>query len=84
MAPSPNNLLSLGNSTRYGYRTACVAGIGRLLAFAGMIAFRSSQCRTTAAKLIHNCWGKNQQSVLGQFSICANSAVALKSAVVPV
>ena len=25
--------------------------------------------RNTAAKLIHNCWGKNQQSVLGQFSI---------------
>jgi hypothetical protein len=23
----------------------------------------------TAAKLIHNCWGKNQQSALGQFSI---------------
>ncbi|WP_255302355.1 hypothetical protein, partial [Pseudomonas syringae] len=23
----------------------------------------------TAAKLIHNCWGKNQQSILGQFSI---------------
>ena len=23
----------------------------------------------TTAKLIHNCWGKNQQSALGQFSI---------------
>ncbi|MFC6336183.1 hypothetical protein, partial [Pseudomonas karstica] len=39
----------------------------------------------TAAKLIHNCWGKNQQSVLGhfsigrvgQFSISANSSVYL-------
>jgi threonine/homoserine/homoserine lactone efflux protein len=28
MAPGPNNLLSVSNSTRYGYRTACVAGIG--------------------------------------------------------
>ncbi|MDA3136837.1 hypothetical protein HG619_19395 [Pseudomonas syringae] len=25
--------------------------------------------RPTAAKLIHNCWDRNQQSVLGQFSI---------------
>ena len=29
MAPGPNNLLSVSNSTRYGYRTACLAGIGR-------------------------------------------------------
>jgi threonine/homoserine/homoserine lactone efflux protein len=29
MAPGPNNLLSVSNSTRYGYRTSCVAGIGR-------------------------------------------------------
>ncbi|TWC56130.1 threonine/homoserine/homoserine lactone efflux protein [Pseudomonas sp. SJZ080] len=42
MAPGPNNLLSVSNSTRYGYRTACVAGIGRLLAFAGMIALASA------------------------------------------
>jgi len=41
-APGPNNLLSVSNSTRYGYRTACVAGIGRLLAFAGMIALASA------------------------------------------
>ncbi|MEB0045221.1 MULTISPECIES: LysE family translocator [unclassified Pseudomonas] len=38
MAPGPNNLLSVSNATRYGYRRACMAGIGRLLAFAGMIA----------------------------------------------
>ncbi|MGE8394180.1 MAG: LysE family translocator [Pseudomonas sp.] len=37
MAPGPNNLLSLNNASRYGLRIACVAGIGRLLAFAGMI-----------------------------------------------
>ncbi|MBM3112609.1 LysE family translocator [Pseudomonas sp. P66] len=37
MAPGPNNLLSLNNASRYGLRTACVAGVGRLLAFAGMI-----------------------------------------------
>ena len=42
MAPGPNNLLSVSNSTRYGYRIACVAGIGRLLAFAGMIALASA------------------------------------------
>jgi threonine/homoserine/homoserine lactone efflux protein len=42
MAPGPNNLLSVSNSTRYGYRTACLAGMGRLLAFAGMIALASA------------------------------------------
>ncbi len=42
MAPGPNNLLSVSNATRYGYRIACVAGMGRLLAFAGMIALASA------------------------------------------
>ncbi|MGE8175833.1 LysE family translocator [Pseudomonas fluorescens] len=42
MAPGPNNLLSVSNSTRYGYRMSCVAGLGRLLAFAGMIALASA------------------------------------------
>lgn len=42
MAPGPNNLLSVSNSTRYGYRLSCIAGIGRLLAFAGMIALASA------------------------------------------
>ena len=42
MAPGPNNLLSVSNSTRYGYRASCLAGIGRLLAFAGMIALASA------------------------------------------
>ena len=34
MAPGPNNLLSVSNATRYGYRTSCLAGVGRLLALA--------------------------------------------------
>ncbi|WP_248805600.1 LysE family translocator [Pseudomonas sp. MWU13-2100] len=42
MAPGPNNLLSVSNSTRYGFRTSCLAGFGRLLAFAGMIALASA------------------------------------------
>src|SRR5471030_3414651 len=42
MAPGPNNLLSISNATRYGYRTSCLAGVGRLLAFAGMIALASA------------------------------------------
>ncbi|NWB70463.1 LysE family translocator [Pseudomonas sp. I8001] len=42
MAPGPNNLLSVSNSTRYGYRNSCLAGVGRLLAFAGMIALASA------------------------------------------
>ncbi|NVE00382.1 LysE family translocator [Massilia sp. BJB1822] len=42
MAPGPNNLLSISNATRYGIRLSCVAGLGRLLAFAGMIALASA------------------------------------------
>ncbi|AXJ04519.1 lysine transporter LysE [Pseudomonas fluorescens] len=42
MAPGPNNLLSVSNATRYGYRRACVAGVGRLLAFAGMISLAAA------------------------------------------
>lgn len=41
MAPGPNNLLSISNATRYGFRLACSAGAGRLLAFGGMIALAS-------------------------------------------
>jgi threonine/homoserine/homoserine lactone efflux protein len=42
MAPGPNNLLSLGNATRYGFARACVAGAGRLVAFLLMIALASA------------------------------------------
>ncbi|UFH51106.1 LysE family translocator [Pseudomonas sp. KNUC1026] len=38
LAPGPNNLLSLNNATHYGWRTACLAGLGRLAAFSAMIA----------------------------------------------
>ncbi|NBA96284.1 LysE family translocator [Pseudomonas sp. R5(2019)] len=38
MSPGPNNLLSLNNASSHGLRNACLAGIGRLIAFAGMIA----------------------------------------------
>ncbi|TDV49177.1 threonine/homoserine/homoserine lactone efflux protein [Pseudomonas graminis] len=38
MAPGPNNLLSISNASRYGFISACSGGIGRLLAFAIMIA----------------------------------------------
>ena len=41
MAPGPNNLLSISNATRYGFRRACTAGAGRLVAFGGMIALAS-------------------------------------------
>jgi threonine/homoserine/homoserine lactone efflux protein len=42
MAPGPNNLLSISNATRYGFRLSCSAGAGRLLAFMGMIALASA------------------------------------------
>jgi threonine/homoserine/homoserine lactone efflux protein len=42
MAPGPNNLLSLSNASRYGFRVAWLAGLGRLLAFAGMLVLASA------------------------------------------
>jgi threonine/homoserine/homoserine lactone efflux protein len=42
MAPGPNNLLSVSNATRYGFRRSCLAGAGRLVAFAGMIVLASA------------------------------------------
>lgn len=42
MAPGPNNLLSLSNATRYGFRQSCAAGFGRLLAFVGMLTLASA------------------------------------------
>ena len=42
MAPGPNNLLSMANAKRYGVRIACYAGIGRLVAFAGMITLAAT------------------------------------------
>lgn len=38
MAPGPNNLLSLNHGTRHGFGCAVLAGVGRLLAFIGMMA----------------------------------------------
>lgn len=42
MAPGPNNLLSVANATRYGFWVASIAGVGRLLAFIGMIAIAAT------------------------------------------
>lgn len=42
MAPGANNLLSITNSTRHGFAVACWAGVGRLVAFAGMIAIAAA------------------------------------------
>lgn len=42
LAPGPNNLLSLNNAARFGLLRATLAGSGRLLAFAGMLALAAS------------------------------------------
>lgn len=42
LAPGPNNLLSVSNATRYGFRSSCIGGLGRLLAFIGMISLASA------------------------------------------
>ena len=42
MAPGPNNLLSVANGTHHGFPKACLAGVGRLIAFVGMIALAAS------------------------------------------
>ncbi|WP_349589197.1 LysE family translocator [Alteromonas sp. NFXS44] len=46
MAPGPNNLLSMANAKRYGVRTACYAGIGRLVAFVAMITLAATGLAT--------------------------------------
>jgi len=46
MAPGPNNLLSMANAKRYGARVACYAGIGRLVAFVGMITLAATGLAT--------------------------------------
>jgi threonine/homoserine/homoserine lactone efflux protein len=42
LAPGPNNLLSLRNASQQGLRKACLAGVGRLLAFTVMIALAAT------------------------------------------
>ncbi len=46
MAPGPNNLLAVSNATRHGMRVALMAGAGRILAFACMIAIASAGAAT--------------------------------------
>lgn len=46
LAPGPNNLLSMSNAKRYGVSVACLAGIGRLVAFVVMIALAASGLAT--------------------------------------
>ncbi|WP_081135014.1 LysE family translocator [Halomonas sp. BC2] len=46
MAPGPNNLLSMANAKRYGIRVACLAGIGRLVAFVVMITLAATGLAT--------------------------------------
>lgn len=46
MAPGPNNLLSMANAKRYGIRAACFAGLGRLVAFVGMITLAATGLAT--------------------------------------
>lgn len=42
MAPGPNNLLSVNNAKHYGFWASCLAGAGRLIAFAAMIALAAA------------------------------------------
>lgn len=41
MAPGPNNLLSVSNAARFGFGQTMLGGVGRLVAFAVMIALTS-------------------------------------------
>ena len=42
MAPGPNNLLSMNNARCYGFKSAVIAGLGRIAAFSVMIALAAS------------------------------------------
>ncbi len=42
MTPGPNNLLAMNNARCYGFKTAFIAGLGRITAFSVMIALTAS------------------------------------------
>lgn len=42
MTPGPNNLLSMNNARCYGFKSAFIAGLGRIAAFSIMIALAAS------------------------------------------
>ncbi|KNC67591.1 LysE family translocator [Pseudoalteromonas ardens] len=42
MTPGPNNLLSMNNARCYGFKSALIAGLGRIAAFTVMIALAAS------------------------------------------
>ncbi len=42
MAPGPNNLLSISHANRFGFARSCAGGVGRLIAFTGMLALASA------------------------------------------
>ena len=42
MTSGPNNLLSMNNARCYGFKVAFIAGLGRIVAFSGMIALAAS------------------------------------------
>lgn len=42
MSPGPNNLLSMNNARCYGFKSALLAGLGRITAFAAMISLAAS------------------------------------------
>ncbi|QUJ70455.1 LysE family translocator (plasmid) [Photobacterium sp. GJ3] len=42
MTPGPNNLLSMNNARCYGFKSAFIAGLGRISAFTVMIVFAAS------------------------------------------
>ncbi len=42
MTPGPNNLLSMNNARCYGFKSAFIAGLGRIAAFTVMIALAAS------------------------------------------
>ncbi|MCG7562386.1 LysE family translocator [Pseudoalteromonas sp. McH1-42] len=42
MTPGPNNLLSMNNARCYGFKSAFIAGLGRIVAFTVMIALAAS------------------------------------------
>ena len=46
MVPGPNNLLSMANAKRYGVKAACYAGLGRIVAFMGMITLAATGLAT--------------------------------------
>ena len=84
MTPGPNNLLSMNNARCYGSRSAFIADLGRIAAFAVMIAFnlwRSEASHVSELEDTRNRLGLAKQEFL--LAACNPKANSIFTALPP-